>query len=105
MVDSDGHLSHLPASGPRAQPTCSSDPGQPPPLPSRGGVGGVAPRGVPLSRSSALLDTAAGAALRKEVADAGTADSGRERAMLMARAQAGDREADYRLLEDITPFP
>jgi len=25
--------------------------------------------------------------------------------MLMARAQAGDREADYRLLEDITPFP
>ena len=81
------------------------DPGQPPPSPSRGGVGGVAPRGVPLSRSSALLDTAAGAALRKEVADAGTADSGRERAMLMARAQAGDREADYRLLEDITPFP
>jgi hypothetical protein len=33
--------------------------------------------------------------------DAGTADSGRERAMLMARAQAGDREAKW----DITPFP
>jgi hypothetical protein len=39
------------------------------------------------------------------VADAGTADRDRVRAMLMARAQAGDREADYRLLEDITPYP
>jgi hypothetical protein len=33
------------------------------------------------------------------------ADGDRERATLMARAQAGDREADYRLLEDITLFP
>jgi len=33
-----------------------------------------------------VTDTAAGAARRKEVADAGTADSDRERAMLMARA-------------------
>jgi hypothetical protein len=39
------------------------------------------------------------------VADAGPADSDRERAMLMARAEAGDLEADYRLLEDITPYP
>ena len=43
---------------------------------------------------------AAGAARRK-----GVADGDRERATLMARAQAGDREADYRLLEDITPYP
>jgi hypothetical protein len=52
-----------------------------------------------------VTDTAAGVALRREVADAGIADSDRERTMLMVRAQAGDREADYRLLEDITPFP
>ena len=38
------------------------------------------------------------------MADAGTANSDRKRAVLMARAQAGDREADYRLLEDITRF-
>jgi hypothetical protein len=49
-------------------------------------------------------DTAADAARRKKVANTGTADSDRERAMLMARAQAGDREADYGLLEHITPF-
>jgi hypothetical protein len=43
-------------------------------------------------------DTAAGAAWRKEVADADTADSDRERAMLMAQVQAADRAADYGLV-------
>jgi len=38
------------------------------------------------------------------VADPAPAERDRERATLMARAQAGDREAYRRLLEDITPF-
>jgi hypothetical protein len=49
-------------------------------------------------------DTAAGTARRKEVADAVSADGDRKRAMLMARDQADDREADYGLLEQITQF-
>jgi hypothetical protein len=40
-----------------------------------------------------MPDTAADAARWKEMADASTAGSDRERAMLMARVQAGDREA------------
>jgi len=46
-------------------------------------------------RVTSLTDTAAGTARRKAVADAGTADSGRERAMLMVQAHAADRAADY----------
>ena len=44
------------------------------------------------------------AAPRKDLAASGTEDHDRDRAMLMARAQAGEREAYRRLLEDITPF-
>jgi len=45
---------------------------------------------------------AVGAAARKSVIDVALGD--RDRAMLMARAQAGEREAYRRLLQDITPF-
>ena len=44
------------------------------------------------------------AAPRKDLAASGTEDHDRDRAMLMARAQAGEREAYRRLLEDVTPF-
>ena len=46
----------------------------------------------------------AAAAPGKDLAASGTEDHDRDRAMLMARAQAGEREAYRRLLEDITPF-
>ena len=41
---------------------------------------------------------------RKSAIDVALDDRDRDRAMLMARAQAGEREAYRRLLEDITPF-
>src|SRR6516162_6675241 len=44
------------------------------------------------------------AAPRKSAIDVALDDRDRDRAMLMARAQAGEREAYRRLLEDITPF-
>jgi RNA polymerase sigma factor (sigma-70 family) len=44
------------------------------------------------------------AAPRKSAIDVALDDRDRDRAMLMARAQAGEREAYHRLLEDITPF-
>jgi RNA polymerase sigma-70 factor, ECF subfamily len=56
------------------------------------------------SPPSSLTKAAAGATQRKNAADAASADRDRERAALMARAQAGEREAYRRLLEDITPF-
>ena len=53
-------------------------------------------------RSLSLTNPATGAAEGKNPVAAGAAD--RNRAMLMARTQAGDREAYRRLLQDITPF-
>ena len=41
---------------------------------------------------------------RKSAIDVALGDRDRDRAMLMARAQAGEREAYRRLLRDITPF-
>ena len=49
-------------------------------------------------------DTATGTLPHKETADTNTVERDRNRATLMARAQAGEREAYRRLLEDITPF-
>jgi RNA polymerase sigma-70 factor (ECF subfamily) len=49
-----------------------------------------------------LLTSAA--AIRNDAAAPGTEDRDRQRALLMARAQAGEREAYRRLLEDIAPF-
>ena len=45
-----------------------------------------------------------GAAPRKGAIDVALGDRDRDRAILMARAQAGEREAYRRLLKDITPF-
>ena len=56
------------------------------------------------SRPSSLTSAAIGAAQRRDAADAVSAGRDRDRAALMARAQAGEREAYRRLLEDITPF-
>lgn len=50
-----------------------------------------------------LTNAAAGAALRKDMAGP-NAGRDRDRAALMARGQAGEREAYRRLLEDIVPF-
>jgi RNA polymerase sigma-70 factor, ECF subfamily len=47
---------------------------------------------------------AIGTGPKKDAADTAAADRDRDRAILMARAQAGEREAYRRLLEDITPF-
>jgi RNA polymerase sigma-70 factor (ECF subfamily) len=47
---------------------------------------------------------ALGTGAQKDAADAAAADRDRDRAILMGRAQAGEREAYRRLLEDITPF-
>jgi RNA polymerase sigma factor (sigma-70 family) len=49
-------------------------------------------------------DTATGVPPRTEAADASRVDRDRHRAVLMARAQAGEQEAYRRLLEDITPY-
>jgi len=51
-----------------------------------------------------LTSAATGASRRKDATDAASAGRDRYRAALMARAQAGEREAYRRLLEDITPF-
>jgi RNA polymerase sigma-70 factor (ECF subfamily) len=55
-------------------------------------------------RPSSLPSGATGAAQPNDSTDAVSADRDRDRAMLMARAQAGEREAYRRLLADITPF-
>jgi RNA polymerase sigma-70 factor, ECF subfamily len=54
--------------------------------------------------SSSRPSSLPGATQRKDAADAISSGRDRERAALMARAQAGEREAYRRLLEDITPF-
>jgi RNA polymerase sigma-70 factor (ECF subfamily) len=41
---------------------------------------------------------------RNDTADPNPAERDHDRALLMARAQAGDREAYHRVLENITPF-
>ena len=56
------------------------------------------------SRPSSFITAATGATRRKDAADAASAARDRDRAALMARAQAGEREAYRRLLEEITPF-